>query len=261
MTEIMSDRCLSDGLRSAGLRRGEIGFDRWTPGSPRRPEQAFARVGGRLRALQPEHPRVYAVAAMADQGKRRWWRLADGLREGRIEVMYRRHAEEMVRSEVAAEVVATALIHAVVGRVTAALVADGRAWDPGLENLWIHTDNDGGIDWAGLSDTTIRVLDGDRIARESGALALPCEEAMFLWLAHRCEPALELVLTALSSCAGLTPRRFWALVGESIAGAATYVPALAGTDPAVGARRGHGFLHALEGRGLPLRRSIGCLVR
>lgn len=94
---------------------------------------------------------MYAVAAMAEQGKRRWWRLADGLREGRIELMYRRHAAEMISADIAAEVVATALIHAVLGRVVALLVAEGRAWDPGLENLWIHTDNDGGIDWAAWS--------------------------------------------------------------------------------------------------------------
>lgn len=116
--------------------------------TPRRSQPAFGRACARLRALQPEHPRVYAVAAMAEQGKRRWWRLSDGAREGRIELMYRRHAAEMISADIAAEVVATALIHAVVGRVVALLVAEGRAWDPGLENLWIHTDNDGGIDWA-----------------------------------------------------------------------------------------------------------------
>ncbi|MGW4246716.1 hypothetical protein ACWELQ_29955, partial [Nocardia sp. NPDC004722] len=136
---------------------------------PRDSRLAFGLAGNRLRALQPEHPRVYAVAAMADQGKRRWWRLSDGIREGRIELMYRRHAAEMSNADIAAEVVATALIHAVVGRVMAMVVSEGRAWDPGLENLWIHTDNDGGIDWAGLSDTTIRVVDGDhRDARLPG---------------------------------------------------------------------------------------------
>ncbi|WP_232850825.1 hypothetical protein [Nocardia acididurans] len=196
---------------------------------------------------------------MAEQGKRRWWRLADGIREGRIELMYRRHAAEMSNADIAAEVVATALIHAVVGRVMALLVSEGRAWDPGLENLWIHTDNDGGIDWAGLADTTIRVVDGDVLAGEPGVVALPCEPALYVWLAHRCEPALSLIQHAMAHCAGLSERRFWTLVGESIVGAATYVPALARTNSIEGARRGQAMIAALEERGLPVRRT--CFVR
>ncbi|MGO4614228.1 hypothetical protein AB4305_09215 [Nocardia sp. 2YAB30] len=229
--------------------------------TPRRSQPAFGRACARLRALQPEHPRVYAVAAMVEQGKRRWWRLSDGAREGRIELMYSRHAAEMISADIAAEVVATALIHAVVGRVAALLVAEGRAWDPGLENLWMHTDHDGGIDWAGLVDTTIRVLDGDRLAGEPGVVTLPCEEAMYVWLAHRCEPALALIQVSMAHRSGLSSRRFWSLVGESIAGASAYVPALARTDSALGSRRGQGLLAALVDRGLSERRPAGCLVR
>ncbi|MEU2034350.1 hypothetical protein [Nocardia amamiensis] len=229
--------------------------------TPHRPTVAFGRACARLRALQPEHPRVYAVAAMAEQGKRRWWRLSDGVREGRVELMYRRHAAEMISAGIAAEVVATALIHAIAGRVVALLVAEGRAWDPGLENLWIHADNDGGIDWAGLSDTTIRVLDGDPLADEPGVVALPCEEAMYVWLAHRCASALTVVEDNLVRCSRLSRRRFWSLVVESIAGASTYVPDLARADSAVGARRGQGLLAAMAERGLPVRRSGTCLVR
>jgi hypothetical protein len=228
---------------------------------PHQSQVAFGSACARLRSLQPEHPGVYAVAAMSEQRKRRWWRLADGLREGRIELMYRRHAAEMISADTAAEVVATALIHAVIGRVVALLVADGRAWDPGLENLWIHADNDGGIDWAGVADTTIRVLDGDRLAGEPGVVTLPCEQAMYVWLAHRCETSLRLIQRTLAGCAGLGERRFWSLVGESIVGAATYVPDLARTDSVVGARRGEGLLLALEERGLPVRRVVGCSVR
>ncbi|MEU6580239.1 hypothetical protein [Nocardia sp. NPDC046763] len=225
-----------------------------TVSTPRDSRLAFGTACSRLRALQPEHPRVYAVAAMADQGKRRWWRLADGIREGRIEVMYRRHAAEMSNADIAAEVVATALIHAVIGRVMAMVVSEGRAWDPGLENLWIHTDNDGGIDWAGLSDTTIRVIDGDLLTGEDGVVALPCEPALYVWLAHRCLPALSLVQEAIARCAGLGVRRFWGLVAESIVGAATYVPALSRTSSSEGARRGQAMLAAFEDRGLPVRR-------
>ncbi|MFE3797522.1 hypothetical protein [Nocardia tengchongensis] len=221
---------------------------------PRDSRLAFGTACHRLRALQPDHPRVYAVAAMADQGKRRWWRLADGIREGRVEVMYRRHAAEMSNADIAAEVVATALIHAVVGRVMAMVVSEARAWDPGLENLWIHSDNDGGIDWAGLSDTTIRVLDGDPLAEEDGVVALPCERALYVWLVHRCLPALTLIQDAMAHCAGLSVRRFWSLVAESVVGAATYVPALANTSSSEGARRGQAMLAAFEDRGLPVRR-------
>ncbi|MFG1798476.1 hypothetical protein [Nocardia sp. NPDC049149] len=231
-----------------------------TTSPPRHAQLAFDRTCDRLRALQPEHPRVYAVAAMAEQGKRRWWRLADGVREGRIELMYRRHAAEMIRADVAAEVVATALIHAVVGRVVALLIAEGRAWDPGLENLWIHTDNDGGTDWAGLGDTTIRVVDGDVLSGDSGVVSLPCDGAMYVWLAHRCEPALVLIQSSMARYAGLPARRFWQLVGESIAGASTYVPELARTDAVAGTRRGQGLLAALERRGLPVRRTTSLLT-
>ncbi|MEU7764961.1 hypothetical protein AB0B25_07540 [Nocardia sp. NPDC049190] len=224
--------------------------------TPRRSQAAFGHACTKLRALRPEHPRVYAVAAMVEQGKRRWWPLSGGAREGRIELMYQRHAAEIIRADIAAEVVATALIHAVIGRVSALLIVAGRAWDPGVENLWIHTDNDGGIDWAGLVDTTIRVLDGDRLAGGPGVVALPCEEAMYVWLAHRCEPALALIQASMAHCSGLSPRRFWSLVGESIAGASTYVPALARTDATLGARRGQGLLAALSDRGLPVRPAV-----
>lgn len=228
-------------------------------------EPAFGWVCARLRELQPDHPRVYAVAAMAEQGKRRWWRLSAGLREGRVDAMYSRHEQEMTSATVAAQVVATELIHAVVGRVVASLVAEGRVWDPGLENVWIHTDNDGGIDWAGVVDTTVRVVEGDAIAGEAGVVALPCEEAMYVWLAHRCESALARIQSVLAQCSGLSVRRFWALVGESVSGAATYVPDLARTDPVMGLRRGQGVLMAMEDRGLPVRRSgasaPGCQVR
>lgn len=228
--------------------------------APSRTTAAFDRACARLQSLQPEHPRVYAVAAMAGQGKRRWWHVPNGLSEGRVELMYRRHAAEMINDDIAAEVVATALIHAVVGRVTALFVMAAQAWDPGRDNLWIHHDNDGGIDWAGLSDTTIRVVDGDLEVDERDAVALPCEAAMAVWLAQRCASSLIPLQSVLTRCSGLPARRFWSLVGESVVGAATYVPDLARADSAAGARRGQLLLGALEDRGLPVRRT-SCLQR
>ncbi|WP_067862152.1 hypothetical protein [Nocardia shimofusensis] len=222
-------------------------------------DSVFERTSARLRALQPDHPRVYAVAAVAEHGRRRWWKLSEGVREGRIEMMYRRHAAEMRSADIAAEVVATALVHAIVGRVAALWVMDGRAWDPGLENLWVHNDNDGGLDWAGLEDTMLRVLDGDPMAGRPGVVALPCERAVAVWLAHRCEASLTLVYDGLARCSRLSGRRFRSLVGESVVGAATYVPDLARTDSMLGARRGQALLTALGDRGLAARGSACAL--
>ena len=38
---------------------------------------------------------------------------------------------------------------------------EGRAWDTGLENLWVHVDSEGAIDWLGVVDPTLRVLPDD----------------------------------------------------------------------------------------------------
>lgn len=223
--------------------------------SPIRPRTAaFDAASERLRMLYPDYPRVYAVAAMADQGKRRWWRLDDGVESGRIETMYRRSAQEMRSDDAAAAVVATSLIHAIVGRVVASIALDGRAWDPGIDNLSIHMDSDGGIDWAGIDDTTVRVLPSDLLAGMPGTVTLPCERAQSVWLAHRCLTSLDAVQRRLIDTADFEYERFWSLVGEAVLGAATYVPILARTTDTDAVRRGQGLLDAMTDVGVPVRR-------
>ena len=209
-----------------------------------------------LRALNPDYPRMYAVAAMADEGKRRWWQLSVGLDDGRVEQMYRRSLEDLEVPHAAAVQVATALIHAVVGRVAALLVLEARAWDPGIENLWIHMDSDGGIDWAGVASPILRVLPEDPAAGEPGTV-LPCEQALLVWTAHRCLTSLGSVYRAISERAPLDARVFWALVGDAILGASTYVPILAGTGPSAGTRRGQLLLDAMVAAGAPVRSRVG----
>lgn len=206
-----------------------------------------------LRALNPDYPRMYAVAAVADEAKRRWWQLSAGLRDGRVEQMYRRSLEDLHIPESAAVQVATALIHAVVGRVAALLVLDARAWDPGIDNLWIHMDSDGGIDWAGVASPTLRVLADDPIAHDTETVTLPCERALLLWTAHRCMTSLEAVFRAVSERAPLDFGVFWGLVGDAILGASTYVPILAGARPSDGAGRGQALLDAMVAVGAPVR--------
>ncbi|MGA9870802.1 MAG: hypothetical protein WBQ44_06635 [Rhodococcus sp. (in: high G+C Gram-positive bacteria)] len=230
-------------------------IERVGPGSP------LDRSCAGLRSLNPDYPRMYAVAAMAAETKRRWWQLAAGLDADRTDRMLSRSLEDLEVPEAAAVQVATALIHAIVGRVTALVVLDGRAWDPGIDNLWIHMDSDEGIDWAGVASPLIRVLPGDALAGRPGTVTLPCEEALLVWTAHRCITSLEAVLRSVSQRAPLDERTFWSSVGDSILGASTYVPALAGTHAADSARRGQALLDAFVAAGAPVRSRASGLGR
>jgi hypothetical protein len=143
----------------------------------------------RLRKLDPECPRRYGVAVMADVGRRRWWPLASALTSDRLRRMFASAAREM-DSWAAASQLAAALAYTVVGRVVALVILEGRAWDPGLENLWVHCDSEGAIDWAGVVDATLRVLPNDPVVDDS-VVRLPGEAALATWTAHRCHRALQ----------------------------------------------------------------------
>ena len=119
----------------------------------------------RLRTLYPECPRVYGVAVMSDVSKRRWWPLEAALTSGRLDAMFADAAEEMDSPAAAAQQLAATLAHTVIGRVVALVVLEGRAWDTGLENLWVHVDSEGAIDWLGVVDPTLRVLPGRSLRR------------------------------------------------------------------------------------------------
>ncbi|MGC0364098.1 hypothetical protein ABH922_002082 [Rhodococcus sp. 27YEA15] len=214
---------------------------------------ALSSTNVRLRALNPDYPRVYAVATMANEGKRRWWQLEAGLQGERVQLMFVRSLQDLDSAEAAAVQVATSLIHAVVGRVTASLVLEGSAWDAGLENLWIHMDSDGGIDWAGVVDETLRVAPSGREFGGPGVVDMPCEEALLVWTAHRCLTSLRAIYEGVSRCGPLDAQRFWGLVGEAVLGATAYVPILAGGGESAAQRRGQGLLDAFASAGLPVR--------
>ncbi len=115
----------------------------------------------RLRELYPECPRVYGVAVMGDLSRRRWWPLAEVLTTDRLQAMFDAASPRpTVRAAVAQQLAAT-LAHVVIGRVVPLLALEGRAWDTGLENLWVHVDSEGAIDWVGVVDPTLRALPDD----------------------------------------------------------------------------------------------------
>jgi hypothetical protein len=223
----------------------------------------------RLRELYPECPRVYGVAVMGDLSRRRWWPLAEAVTTDRLQAMFDIAAEETdSRAAVASQLAAT-LAHVVLGRVVPLLVLEGRAWDNGLENLWVHVDSDGVIDWVGVVDPKLRALPGDPAfgdralgdralgdrATPAGIVALPSEAALTTWVAHRSHRALGPLFVRLADICGgaVSVASMWHIVGVAVVSAATQVPLLAGSSELTSMRRAQAVLDALVGFGLPVR--------
>ncbi|MGO4446725.1 iron reductase [Mycobacterium sp. 2YAF39] len=219
----------------------------------------------RLRELYPECPRVYGVAVIGDLSRRRWWPLTQALSSDRLYSMFKLAAEETESGAAVAQQLAATLAHVVIGRVIPLLVIEGRAWDTGLENLWVHVDSEGAIDWVGVVDPTLRALPddpffGSRTAvrattARDGIVALPNEAALTTWIAHRSHRTLEPLFGKLAEVCGaaISIASMWHIVGAAVVGAATQAPLLAGSSELTGMRRGQAVLDALVGFGLPVR--------
>ena len=219
----------------------------------------------RLRGLYRECPRVYGVAVMGDLSRRRWWPLAEILSTDRLQTMFDAGVAETESHAAVAQQFAATFAHVVVGRVIPLLVLEGRAWDTGLENLWVHVDSEGAIDWVGVTDPTIRALPDDPFfdshraaagrSAQAGIVALPSEPALTTWVAHRSHRALGPLCPkpAAISRGAMTVASTWPVAGGSVVGAATQVPLLAGSSEVVSMRRGQAVLDALVGFGLPVR--------
>jgi hypothetical protein len=213
----------------------------------------------RLRELYPECPRVYGVAVMGDLSRRRWWPLAEAVMADRLQTMFDIAADETDSRAAIAQQLAATLAHVVVGRVVPLLVLEGRAWDTGLENLWVHVDSEGAIDWVGVVDPQLRALPDDPAlsgrANAAGIVALPSEAALTTWVAHRSHRALDPLFARLSDVCGgaMSVASMWHIVGGAVVSAATQVPLLAGSSELTSMRRAQAVLDALVGFGLPVR--------
>jgi hypothetical protein len=220
----------------------------------------------RLRELYPECPRVYGVAVMSDLTRRRWWPLADALSADKLRTMFDSAAAETDNRVAVAQQLAATLAHVVIGRVIPLLVLEGRAWDTGMENLWVHVDSDGAIDWVGVVDPTLRALPedphfglhsgirGQRAARDR-IVALPSEAALTTWVAHRSHRALAPLFDGLHAVSGglVSVAAMWHVVGTAVVSAATQVPLLAGSSELTSMRRAQAVLDTLVGFGAPVR--------
>ena len=209
----------------------------------------------RLRELYPECPRVYGVAVMGDLSRRRWWPLAEAATTDRLQKMFDIAAEETDSRAAIAQQLAATLAHVVVGRVVPLLVLEGRAWDTGLENLWVHVDSEGAIDWVGVADARLRALPDDPALDDDGIVTIPSEAALATWVAHRSHRALDPLFARLFEVCGgaMSVASMWHIVGGAVVSAATQVPLLAGSSELTSMRRAQAVLDALVGFGLPVR--------
>lgn len=211
----------------------------------------------RLRELCPESPRVYGVAVMSDVSRRRWWPLTEVLTTDRLQAMFDTAAAETGSRVVAAHQLAATLAHVVLGRVVPLLMLEGRAWDTGVENLWVHADSDGAIDWVGVVDATLRALPEDGKPSRGRVVALPSEAALATWVAHRSHRSLAPLFAKLVQVGAgvVSTAAMWHAVGTAVVSAATQIPLLAGSSELTSMRRGQAVLDALVGFGVPVRGS------
>ena len=172
------------------------------------------------------------------------------------------------RAAVAQQLAAT-LAHVVIGRVVPLVVLEGRAWDTGLENLWVHVDSEGAIDWVGVVDPTLRALPDDPFFADRATswwsidariVALPSEAALTTWIAHRSHRALEPLFDELFDVSGgaMSVASMWHIVGARRGERGDQVPLLAGSSELTSMRRGQAVLDALVGFGLPVRGAHRC---
>ncbi len=215
----------------------------------------------RLRQLHPQCPRTYGVAVLADVNKRRWFPLDSVFTIDRLRVFFDETAAATDR-RAAGNLLAARLVHEVLGRLLPLVLLEGRAWDAGLENLWVHFDRDSDIDWVAVVDPTVRVLPDDPWIGEKGGrertdtvVELPNESALTTWVAHRCHRTLAPLFVWLHAASegSMSVQSMWQLVGTTVVVAASQLPRRTDNDEAISFRRSQAVLDAMVGFGLPVR--------
>lgn len=217
-------------------------------------KRVFDETVSVLGGFRPGYPKFYSIANLGEHSRRRWVPLERAVEGGRVERMFRDYFTESGDIRFATYLVADAFAHAVLGRAVASFVTTGRIWDTGAENMSVRTDIEGGLDWAGVRDTTLRVLPSDPAAGSPGITTMPCERSTAQWLACRSRATLGAVFDGLSDVSNCGVETLWSMAGECVLGAATIVPTYAGTSAETGGRRGQYVLQALHEAGLAVRR-------
>jgi hypothetical protein len=188
--------------------------------------RALAATVERLRGLRPEYPDVYAprVGVPAEPG---WTSLA-GMAPHVAGWCERAREQDNPAglASVAATSVGGTLVHAVLGRVTAALVLERRAWDVGAGNLAVHRETE----LIAVRDATLLVLPDDPAAGRPDTEVLPDLPALLHRVAADSVATLCPLLDAVRAATryGLVP--LWNSAADAVRSAAHYAPLYAGGD-------------------------------
>jgi hypothetical protein len=180
----------------------------------------------RLRGLRPDYPDAYAVriGVPAEPG---WRLLADAVPDVANWCAQARERDNPARlASVAATAVGGALVHGVLGTVTAALVLDRRAWDLHAGHLAVHP----ATDRVAVRDASLLVLPDDPAAGHPDAEVLPDLPALLDRVAEAAVATLRPLLDAVRAATryGLVP--LWNSAADAVRGAATYAPLYAGIE-------------------------------
>jgi hypothetical protein len=203
----------------------------------------------RLRGLRPEYPDAYApcIGVPAEPG---WTLLADAVPHVPGWCAQARERDNPARlASVAATTVGGALVHAVLGQVTAALVLDRRAWDVRAGHLAVHADT-GRL---AVRDATLVVLPDDPAAGHPDTEVVPDLPALLHRVAADAVATLRPLLDAVRAATryGLVP--LWNSAADAVRGAAHYAPLYAGVDRDAARAVGAALVDALAAHGARLR--------
>lgn len=214
----------------------------------------------RLRSVRPDYPHVYSVTVgvPAESG---WTALDTALGDGTVAAWYEaalRRDAVGGRSTVAAVRVIGSIAHAVLGRLTAALVAGGRAHDCSAANLAVHHDEDGHLDRVAVRRPAVLVLADDPAAGDPDAVVHPDQASLLAAAGAGAVAVLAPVIEQVRELSrfGVVPA--WNVAADSVLGMSTFVPLYLGTDERAGRRTGEALLDALVAHGARIRTRGTC---
>lgn len=214
----------------------------------------------RLRAVRPDYPHLYAVE-LGVPGAGGWVELAGAIADGTITSWYtaalRRESATGLAS-VAAVGVVSMLAHAVLGRLTAALVLDRRAHDVSAENLAVHLDEDGYVDQVTVLAPTVGVLPDDEAADHPHAVVRPDLPALLNEPASQAVATLTPIIAQVHAVSRFGTVPAWNVVADSVLSTAMLVPLYLGGDELAGRVIGVSLLDALVAHGARIRTRGTC---